>query len=244
MKTNNNRVRITRHLPMVFILLGMGVRAQSNTAVSSGSIGKCAVWNYPAILYNNSGASQTVSDGITVTVDQNRNIGAVVLSGSGTLVMSGSNGITLSGNGGDINCRWDIGSYGSHTVINNNGDTSGNYSENYGVFFTAPYSGTYYWLKGNGTWGANMSGAFLNGGFGIVKSSGPDERIFYQSESGTCGLTGVASPPIWKDVSKPIPLGSGQTMSYGAGTVYDSRPACNNSTLNLSIGNAVVIFDN
>jgi len=41
---------------MLPLLLAFGTlaTAQSSTAVASGSIGKCAVWDYPYTMYNSS----------------------------------------------------------------------------------------------------------------------------------------------------------------------------------------------
>lgn len=223
---------------------------QSNTAVASGSIGKCAVWNYPYTLYNNAGASQTVNDGVTVTVDQDRSIGAINLSGSGAMDLSASNGITLSGSGGEINCRWELGNYGSHTIVNNNGtfttNSKGQPTISFATasFFTAPYAGVYRWTIGAG-WGASMSGAKLNGGIGIQKQ-GYDYfgNIFYQNQSGSCAVTGTIQGPTWSSPLTPITLTAGQNLNYAANTAFTSGSSCNDTTLNFTIGTATLFYEN
>lgn len=232
-----------------FLMLAAGAMApaQSNTAVASGSIGKCAVWNYPYTLYNTSGASQTVGDGVTVTVDQDRNIGAVNLSGAGALSMSGSNGITLSGSGSEINCRWDANRSGNYSVVNNSGSTTANsFPLNTGTFFTAPYAGQYIWQLGSG-WSASLSGAYLNGVVALFKDgTSQSSYVFAQSQSGTCGQASgtTTMAPTWRSQISPISLTANQTLSYRAGTGFSTNSSCNNTTLNFTLGNATMLYDN
>ncbi len=241
---------------LLIVLAGSLVEAQSNTAVASGSIGKCSVWDYPYTLYNNSGATQTVNDGITVTVDQNRNIGAMNLSGSGTLVMSGSSGITLSGSGGDTSCRWDIPGYGSHSITNNGGVFSNNslgqsnISYDSGAVFTAPYAGNYRWAQGSG-WSASISGSYLNGALG-VRREGKDYfgTVFSQDQAGTCGFAGsssTAQAPTWFPNTYgggPLVLTAGQRIYYSASTAYRSSGGCTATQMNFTIGTASLFYEN
>lgn len=234
---------------LITCLLG---RAQSNTATTSGSVGKCAVWGYPYTLYNNSGATQTVSSGVTVTVDQNRNAGAIVLSGSGAMDMSGANGITMSGSGSEINCKWDIPAAGSHTVVNNNGvfsttslgDTTISLSTP--VIFTAPYNGKYTWIQGTG-WSASMSGsAIRNGGFGLHKS-GNDVygNIYFQNTAGTCGTPPTAPQgPTWFPTIDVGTMVVGRQLNYAASTAWTNGSTCNDTTLNFTLGNSTILFEN
>lgn len=233
---------------LVFLLLIMGsteFRAQSNTAVTSGSIGKCAVWNYPYTLYNNSGASMNIDSGINITVDQNRNMGAVNLSGSGAMDMSGANGITLSGSAAEINCRWDISGGGSYTIVNNDGINTSANPRNIGTFFTAPYTGDYFWVKGTG-WSASLSGSYRNGSVTLRKdATGSEATVFYQNQAGSCGLLGGSdTPAFWNDSFGLLPLTAGGTLSYTIGTGYTNRSDCNNATLNVTKGTAMMVFEN
>lgn len=228
---------------LFFGLAGTGF-GQTNTAITSGSIGKCKVWNYPYTLYNTSTASQTVNNGVTVTVDQDRNIGAVNLIGSGAMDMSGSNGITLSGSGAQITCRWDISRTDSHTLVNNNGNSSAAYFQNWGTFFTAPYSGNYLWLRGSG-WSASMSGPVLNGTIKIFKNNDGlvYKNIFYQNQSNTCTAS-AEDPPSWENSIGPITMNPGETLQYGSRTQYNEIPACTGATLSATAGNATLMYDN
>ena len=82
---------------LLFLVLSVGTCGQSNTAVISGNIGKCGVWDYPYTLYNTAAASQTVNNGVQVTVDQDRNIGAINLThmtAGGTLSYATETGYT------------------------------------------------------------------------------------------------------------------------------------------------------
>lgn len=234
-----------KNLIVLFLgLAGTGF-GQTNTAVTSGSIGKCAVWSYPYTLYNSSGASQTVNNGVTVTVDQNRNIGAVNLTGTGAMDMSGTNGITLSGSGSEINCRWDIGGGGSYAITNNDGMNTTANPRNIGTFFTAPYTGDYFWVKGAG-WSASLSGSYLNGSVTLRKdATGSEATVFYQNQAGSCGLLGGSdTPAFWNNSFGLIPLSAGNTMSYMIGTGYTSSPACANSRLDVTKGSAYMVFEN
>ncbi|WP_294317791.1 hypothetical protein [uncultured Chryseobacterium sp.] len=225
--------------------------AQTNTnvATSSGNIGKCAVWGYPYTLYNSSGAYQGISNGVTVTVDQNRNIGGVVLAGTGALNFSGSNGITFSGSGTEITCRWDINSSGSYSVVNNNNNSTANSPVNLGVFFTAPYSGDYGWIRdttSSSAWSASVSGAYLNGNITVMRDSdNAGSSLFYQDQPGNCGsLPGTTNTAALWNNSFLISMTAGTTLSYRAGTAYQNTPGCNNTTMNFTLGKANVVFIN
>jgi hypothetical protein len=230
---------------ILMMTVNIKVLSQTNTAGASGSIGKCGVWGYPYTLYNTGSASQIINNGVTVTVDQDRNIGAVNLSGSGALSMSGTNGITLSGSGTQINCRWDISGGGSFTMVNNDNVAGSSPGRNLGAFFTAPYTGNYYWFRDAG-WSASVTGAYLNAGIRIRNdSNGLDASFFYQNQAGSCGTVGSGGqPPEWSDGYGPISMSAGNTLSYTIGTVYTNNPSCNNTTLQLSRGSAVVVLDN
>ncbi|MCD9855157.1 hypothetical protein LUD75_10585 [Epilithonimonas sp. JDS] len=225
--------------------------AQVNTATTNGSIGKCEVWDFPYTLYNNAGASQTVNDGITVTVDQNRNIGAVNLSGTGGMDFSGASGITMSGSGTEINCRWDIPEFGHQVVVNNNDiatlNSSGNPFVSYdsGTFFTAPYPGSYRWRMVSG-WSAYMIGAYHSGGFGVRKQgSDTYDPIYFKNTYGSCGLAGgTYVVTTWTYPVGPLSLGAGQGLSYAASTVYVAGSSCNNSLLDFVIGAAAIVYEN
>lgn len=238
---------IIKQLPAVILLItgSMALQAQGNTASVSGNIGKCEVWGYPYTLYNSSGASQTVNNGITVTVDQNRNIGAVNLTGSGAMNLSGTNGITLSGSGGEINCRWDIAGGGSYTMVNNDGNSDTNVDRNIGTFFTAPYNGNYGWVRDSG-WAASLSGAYLNGSVNIASNAGgPGSSFYYRNQAGSCGLLAPpAQAETWYDSFGPIPLTAGTGISYTIGTGYSNGSGCTNTTLNVTRGSAIVVYMN
>lgn len=242
--------------PLLALLAGSLLSAQGNTAIASGSIGKCAVWDYPYTLYNNSGASQTVNNGITVTVDQNRNIGSVNFSGNGAMDMSGSNGITLSGSGGDLNCRWDLPGYGNHVITNNNGNFSINslgqsaISYDSGAIFAAPYAGNYRWQLGSG-WSASMSGSYLNGSLGVRRETKDYYgTVFSQNEAGSCGLSNPSSTTqaaTWFPNTYgggPLVLTAGQNIYYSAATTYRSSGGCTSTQLNFTIGTATLYFEN
>lgn len=224
-----------------FLMLAAGTMApaQSNTAVASGSIGKCAVWNYPYTLYNTSGASQTVGDGVTVTVDQDRNIGAVNLSGAGALSMSGSNGITLSGSGSEINCRWDVNRNESYTIVNDNTRRS------YGPVFTLPYTGAYSWHMGTG-WAASVSGAYL-GGFITLRPADMSDgvTIYGRNQAGSCGM--IMNPEIpetWKSTWAINARPAGTNIYYTAWSGWSNNPSCSSTTLNFTLGNAQIYYEN
>ena len=232
---------------LLALMTGLCAYGQTNTASVSGNIGKCEVWGYPYTLYNTAGASQTVNDGITVTVDQNRNIGAVNLTGSGAMNLSGANGITLSGAGGEINCRWDIAAGGSYTIVNNDGNPDTNVDRNIGNFFTAPYNGNYGWVRGTG-WTASLSGANLNGSINLRRSSDGvpvASSIYYRNEAGSCGLLAPPSQgEIWRNSFGSISLAAGNSLFYSIGTGYDNAPGCTNTTLNATRGSAIVVYMN
>ena len=240
-------------LILIALTSSLGSQAQSNAAVTSGSIGKCAVWDYPSTLYNNGSATQSVNSGVTVTVDQNRNIGILVLNGSGAMDLSGANGITMSGSGGEITCRWNITSGGSYRVTNNEGVFSNNsrgessISLDNGVFFTAPYAGAYRWVKGSG-WGALMSGSFLSGSFGIrIQGNDYYEPVYYENQAhplGTCGNpAGAQSGPVWTN-SRMVTMGAGQKLSYAASTTYRLTGACADTKLDFDQGNSTLFYEN
>lgn len=225
---------------LLLTIAGGFSNAQSNTAVSSGAIGKCAVWNYPYTLYNNSGATQTVNDGVSVTVDQNRNIGAVNLAGSGALVMSGTQGITLSGSGGEIHCRWDI-PYSRPGQINSTDPASVRFSD---PVFQAPYSSSYRWVRGSG-WSASVTGSFLNGSLNaVVNGNTAWQRFYFRNEAGSCGLLNApAVPATWTDVLQ-IPMNSGDLLSYSAVVAYSTGTTCNTSSMTYTLGNAILLLEN
>lgn len=245
-RTHRNRQGLLKKSAMLLgLMTGLCVYSQTNTASVSGSIGKCQVWGYPYTLYNTAGASQIVNDGITVTVDQDRNIGAVNLAGSGAMSLSGANGITLSGSGGEINCRWDIPAGGSYTIVNNDGNPNTAIDRNIGTFFTAPYNGNYGWIRNTG-WSASLSGAFLNGSINLRRNSdGTSSSIYYRNEAGSCGLL---APPAqaenWDNTLGPIPLTAGVGISYTIGTGYADSSGCTNTTLNATRGSAIVVYMN
>lgn len=242
-----------KHYLFFFSMLALYVPGQSNTATTSGSIGKCAVWDYPYTLYNNASASQTVKNGVTVTVDQDRNIGAVNFTGSGALNLSGTNGITLSGSGADTTCRWDIGGFSTHILLNNNGiftnNSKGEPSISYdsGAFFTAPYAGTYRWSLGTG-WTANAYGSYKNGSLGVRKQ-GDDyfDKLFFQNEAGTCGQYPgtTAYPGTWfPSLSGNLNLTSGQSISYAGNTVYQTGSSCQVTQFYFVVGTATMFYEN
>lgn len=236
---------MTKTIKTGIFFLSFWLQGQSNTAVSSGSIGKCGVWGYPYTLYNRSAATQNVGDGITVSVDQNRTIGAVVLSGSGALSLTGSNGITMSGASAEITCRWDIDRSDSHTVVNNDGNPDiTNHFQNWGTFFTAPYMGDYIWLRSSG-WAASMSGGILNGGVRVVKNNTKSSSysIFFQNENGSCPAVGTVMAATWDDYLI-FSMNPGDTFQYGGSTRYSNSPSCPSSVLNVTLGNAVIAYDN
>lgn len=219
-----------------------------NTAVTSGSIGKCAVWGHPVTLFNNSTFTHYLNSGITVTVDEDRHSSAVVLGTGSTLDLSGSNGISFTGSGTDLRCKWQVNGTGSYSITNNQGNPDGfSLPLNTGVFFTAPYAGSYRYQLGTG-WSAAMSGAYLNGGLFIRRSTATAyidyTRFYTQNEAGSCGLaTTPVQPGAFNSSSIVIGMGAGQRLSYAAGTVWNTSP-CNTSTLNFTVGNAVILFDN
>ena len=219
---------------------GFCMYGQSNTAVASGSIGKCAVWNYPYTLYNNAGASQTVNDGVTVTVDQDRSIGAINLAGSGAMDLSGANGITMSGFGGDINCRWEI-PYSQAGMISGSDPVSVYFSS---PVFTAPYSSSYRWFRGSG-WSASIAGSFLTGSLNtVVNSNSAWQRFYFRNEAGSCGLLYYpAVPATWKDALQ-ISLNSGDTLSYVATVAYSTSSSCNTTSMSYTLGNATLLLEN
>ncbi len=251
MKRMKSRILIALHL-----MLALVFSAQSNTAVASGSIGKCSVWGYPYLIYNNSGASQAVGSGITVTVDEDRNIGAVDLSGDGSLSMSGTKAIILSGSGTETACRWDLPSAGtSHFTNNNNYYALNSIGEPYVVyktsaFFTAPYTGNYRWVLGSG-WTASVSGAYLKASIGIFKP-GQDflRNVFAQNEAGTCGMAVPSStvlPATWYPNAEgggSFSLTAGDKLRYGAGTAYNTTGTCNTTEINFTIGIATMYYEN
>lgn len=229
---------------LFFGLSGTGF-GQTNTAITSGSIGKCKVWDYPYTLYNNATASQTVNNGVTVTVDQDRSIGAVNFNGTGGMEMSGANGITLSGSGGEINCRWDIPAYGDHTIVNNTGVAT-NDPLLLATAFTAPYAGKFVWRNNGSTWNAGMSGAYLNGNIALSNSSGAGFSIFSQDEPGTCGTApgGTGTKPVKWTGAILVNLVVGGTLSYRAGTGYSTDPGCADTEMTCTIGTAFVTYEN
>lgn len=235
-----------RNILLLLISTGPCIYGQANTAVTSGSIGKCAVWNYPNILYNSTAGSMNINSGISITVDQNRNIGAVNLAGNGTLDLSGANGITLSGSSGDINCRWEINKNEYHNVTNNDGNSDiANYFRNFGTFFTAPYGGNYIWLRGSG-WSASMSGGGVrNGSIRVIKNNtkSTSYTTFYQNESGDCPASGTITGPTWGDYIV-FALTPGNTLQYGGSTKYTNDPSCPPPILEVNLGNAVLLYDN
>ncbi|MCD9855156.1 hypothetical protein LUD75_10580 [Epilithonimonas sp. JDS] len=216
------------------------VFAQSNTAVESGSIGKCFVWDYPYTIYNNSGASQTVGDGITVTVDENRNIGSVNLSGTGALDLSGANGITMSGSGTEITCRWDLESRGSHTLVNSSTPLV------LGTVFTTPQAGNYMWIRKNSEWSATVSGAYLLGEITVKSVKGRQLQTFEQDQPGRCGTAPGGSgsiPPKWNNIYFGS-MAAGDSIFYVANVASSTDPACNDTTLSFTAGGAYMLYDN
>lgn len=224
---------------------GLCAYGQANTAVASGSIGKCAVWDHPYTLYNNAGASQTVSNDVTVTVDQNRNIGALNFDGTGAMNMAGTYGITLSGSGSEIQCRWDIPGYGDHIVVNNTG-VAANDPLLIATFFTAPYTGKFVWRNHGSTWSAAMSGAYLKGNIALSNSSGAGLSIFSQDEPGTCGTVpgGTGTAPVKWTGAVLTNMVAGGTLSYRAGTAYNTDPGCADTKMTYTIGTAFVTYEN
>lgn len=242
--------------PLLLLLVSGSAAAQSNTAAASGSIGKCSVWGYPYLIYNNSGASQSVGSGITVMVDEDRNTGAVDLSGNGALVMSGSKGITLSGSGTETACRWDLPSAGTAYFVNNNNYYAVNsVGEPYVVyktsaFFTAPYTGNYRWVLGSG-WTASVSGAYLKASIGIFKA-GQDflRNVFAQNEAGTCGMavpSSTALPATWYPNAEgggSFSLAAGEKLRYGTSTAYNTTGTCNDTGISFTISAATMYYEN
>ena len=234
-----------------------GLSAQSNTAVASGSIGKCAVWDYPYTLYNSSGASQSIGTGITVTVDEDRTIGTVDLSGDGALILAGAQGITFSGSASEIHCRWDLPSVGgtAHFVNNNGYYADNSIGEPYvvyktGIFFTAPYTGSYRWEMGSG-WTASVSGAYLKAAIGIFKV-GQDflRNVFAQNEAGTCGMAVPSSTPLpatWYPNAEgggAFSLMANDKLKYGASTAYSTTGSCNDTEITFKIGPSLMYYEN
>lgn len=219
-----------------------------NTAVNSGSIGKCSVWDYPVTLYNNSLFTHYINSGITVTVDENRYSGAMVLGNGSALNLSGSNGVSFTGSGTDFRCRWEVNRTGNYSITNNQGDPDTfSMPLNMGWFFTAPYTGTYRYLLGSG-WSASMSGAYQNGGIMIRRASDTAYidyyRFYSQNTAGTCGLAiAPAVPATFNSSAIGIGMAAGQHLFYAAGTAWNTSP-CNTSTLNLTMGNAIILYDN
>lgn len=237
-------------LSTALLCFGATAAAQSNnTAITSGSIGKCAVWGHPYTLYNTVAASQTVSNGVTVTVDQNRNIGAVNLAGTGAMNLSGANGITLSGTGGEINCRWNIYRTDSHSLLNNDEQSTFTHYQDWGNFMTVPYTGTYRWQRTTG-WAASLpsSSSYYGGSVMLVinndfTNSAHRKTIFLVDQDNICSTGGTQIPSTWYD-NYTLSLSSGQLLGYGAQTNYTNFTGCNQSRLNATCGNAVLYFDN
>ena len=65
-------INISNIILIYTLLVSMLAGTQTNTAVSSDIIGKCALWNYPYMLYKISGATQNLNKGMTFTVDQTK----------------------------------------------------------------------------------------------------------------------------------------------------------------------------
>lgn len=81
-----------------------GANAQTNTAVTSGNIGNCNTYGWPAYIYNGTAASYTIGNGVQVSVNENRYGSAAVLGGGSALLMAGSYGISFTGSGPDTSC--------------------------------------------------------------------------------------------------------------------------------------------
>lgn len=234
------------HLISILLVLAATLAGQSNTAVTSGSIGKCSVWGHPYTLYNSTAGSMNVGAGISITVDQNRSIAAVNLSGTGVMDLSGANGITLSGSSGDMHCRWDINRTDAHTLINNDGQRLADHYQDWGTFFTAPYSGTYRWQRNTG-WQANMppSSSLYTAGIFLFRNGnfyGTRQNIFLVDQGNICGGSG-GFPNTWTDTFT-WSLSAGNILGYAAQTAWGSGAPCNETQLNAVCGNATLFFDN
>lgn len=240
---------MTKKIKFVLLMtfISAAFHTQGNTAVASGSIGKCSVWGHPYTLYNTAASSEAVSSGVTVTVDQNRNIGSVTLNGSGALNFSGTNGITLSGSGSEINCRWDITRTDSHTLVNNDSQDTDVHYQDWGNFMAVPYTGNYRWQRGSG-WSASMppSSSYYTGVVLLmidnnITDHAYQKKIFVQDQDNICsgGTSGIS--PTWYD-NADLTLNAGQHLGYGAQTSYSNF--CIKTQLNATCGNAVLYYDN
>jgi len=236
--------RIKIYLISVFVLSNTLLYGQSNTAVANGNIGKCGVWGYPFTLYNNASATKTINNGITVTVNENKNSGAIDFNGSGALDLSGSQGITFSGSGTEINCRWNTTfNSGSFTIVNNDGNQNTTQPRYLGSFFTAPYPGDYIFIRGSG-WSASLSSNYSNGSIRVAKNnSSTIAQIFYQNQPGTCSFTSTNSPPAWANLNIFSSLNAGDTLQYTIGTGWVNYAPCY-PTMNVTIGEAQIAYEN
>ncbi|MCD9855158.1 hypothetical protein LUD75_10590 [Epilithonimonas sp. JDS] len=158
---------------------------------------------------------------------------------------NGANGITMSGSGGEINCRWDINRSDSHTMTNNDNNPDPlTYFQNWGTFFTAPYAGSYVWIRRSG-WSASVSGGVKNAGIRVIKNNNKSTSysIFFQNESGTCAASGAIEPAGWEDYTA-FAMNPGDTFQYGSSTRFSTGSSCSPTTLNATVGNAVLLYDN
>ncbi len=225
-------------------MISLFAYSQTNTAVASGSIGKCAVWDYPYTLYNSAGASQTVSPGVTVTVDQDRSIGAVNLSGSGALALSGANGITLSGAGSETTCRWDIPL--SKTANVYYGPNGGTVYELTSAGFSAPFTGNFIWVRSTG-WSTAHSGTYSVGQLRLFNfTSNQSYPLYSRNEAGSCPAyqdpDWPVGPATWSD---PVYLSmtAGNSLYYLA-RIPNTATACRGARMDYTLGNAFLLYNN
>jgi hypothetical protein len=223
---------------IIFGLVGINIlaTAQSNTAITSGNIGQCRVWDYPYTLYNNNTASKTINDGVTVNVNEDKNSGPIILSGSAALTFSGSNGISLDTSSTDTNCKWDIGT-------GNNSPFTGWY---------IPYVGNYKWSRGSG-WNvvfdnSRKQRATVDLAFSLSSTT---YRIFTRDEdtSNACHyFPNSGTPATWTDTVSFSTGASdvGQQLTYSFSvhtTTYQIDIGCQ-SVATLTRGNSQIIYDN